>query len=61
MLIVAIRGGVVKREEVIIRIILRENLAFPFYFNFSYFSLLYLIIKAFSLISFIIYNFLYYT
>jgi hypothetical protein len=34
MLIVAIRGGVIKGGEVIIRIILRENLAFPSYFRF---------------------------
>jgi len=34
MLIVAIRGGVIKREKVIIQIILKENLVFPLYFSF---------------------------
>jgi hypothetical protein len=33
MLIVAIRGSIIKGEEVIIRFVLRENLAFPFYFS----------------------------
>jgi len=34
MLIVAIRGGVIRGREVIIQIILRENSAFPSYFGF---------------------------
>jgi len=34
MLIVAIRRGVIRGGEVIIRIILRENLAFLSYFGF---------------------------
>jgi len=34
MLIVAIRGGIIKGGEVIIRIVLRENPAFLSYFGF---------------------------
>jgi hypothetical protein len=34
MLIVAARGSVIKGGEVIIRFVLRENLAFPSYFSF---------------------------
>jgi hypothetical protein len=34
MLIIAARGGVIKGREVIIRFVLRENLAFPSYFSF---------------------------
>jgi len=34
MLIVAIKGGIIREREVIIRFILRENLAFPSYFSF---------------------------
>jgi hypothetical protein len=34
MLIVAIRGGVIKRGDVIIGFILGENPAFPSYFSF---------------------------
>jgi hypothetical protein len=34
MLIVAIRGGVIRGGKVIIRFILRENPAFPSYFSF---------------------------
>jgi hypothetical protein len=33
MLIVAIKGGVIKGGEVIIRFVLRENPAFPSYFS----------------------------
>jgi hypothetical protein len=33
MLIIAIRGGVIKGGEVIIRFVLRKNSAFPFYFS----------------------------
>jgi hypothetical protein len=44
MLIVAIRGGVIREGEVIIRFVLRENLAFPSYFSFNFFLLLYLVI-----------------
>jgi hypothetical protein len=34
MLIIAIRGGVIRRGEVIIKFVLRENPAFPSYFSF---------------------------
>jgi hypothetical protein len=34
MLIIAIRGSVIKGREVIIRFVLRENPAFPSYFSF---------------------------
>jgi hypothetical protein len=34
MLIIAIKRGVIRRGEVIIGFVLRENPAFPFYFSF---------------------------
>jgi len=34
MLIIAIRRDVIRKREVIIQIVLRENLAFLSYFNF---------------------------
>jgi hypothetical protein len=34
MLIIAIRGSVIRGGEVIIRFVLRENPAFPSYFSF---------------------------
>jgi len=57
MLIIAIREDVIRGGEVIIKFVLRENPAFLSYFSFSYFLLLRLIIKAFSLISLVILNF----
>jgi len=43
MLIIAIRGSVIKEGEVIIIFVLRENPAFLSYFSFNCFLLLYLI------------------
>jgi hypothetical protein len=34
MLIVAIKGSIIRGREIIIRFVLKENLAFPSYFSF---------------------------